>query len=104
MITRPKIIKFILKNNTKVFTTTITRDNNLVYINALVSSTLYALFKPFITTDKAFIDINNVTKSPKICFVFGGGGHSRAAGCTIKSNVETSVKKLLDEIRRNSNA
>lgn len=40
----------------------------------------------------------------KICFVFGGGGHSRAAGCTIKSNVETSVKKLLDEIRRNSNA
>lgn len=36
----------------------------------------------------------------KICSAFGGGGHSRAAGCTIKSNVETAVKKILDEIKK----
>ncbi|MCD8378088.1 MAG: bifunctional oligoribonuclease/PAP phosphatase NrnA [Candidatus Gastranaerophilales bacterium] len=38
----------------------------------------------------------------KICLTFGGGGHSGAAGCTIKSNVEASVKKILDEIKRNN--
>ena len=36
----------------------------------------------------------------KICSAFGGGGHSRAAGCTIKSNVETAASKILAEIKR----
>lgn len=36
----------------------------------------------------------------EICSAFGGGGHSRAAGCTIKSNMETAVKKILDEVDR----
>ena len=35
-----------------------------------------------------------------ICEVFGGGGHKFAAGCTIKSNVEDSIAKLLNEIRK----
>lgn len=34
----------------------------------------------------------------EICAKFGGGGHTFAAGCTIKSNVEDSIKKLLKEI------
>lgn len=36
----------------------------------------------------------------KICSAFGGGGHSRAAGCTIKSNVETAASKIIAEIKR----
>ena len=35
----------------------------------------------------------------KICEQFGGGGHTFAAGCTIKANVKDSVEKLLKEIR-----
>ena len=35
----------------------------------------------------------------KICENFGGGGHTYAAGCTIKANIEDSVKKLLNEIK-----
>lgn len=34
----------------------------------------------------------------KICSKFGGGGHKFAAGCTIKSTCEESIKKLLYEI------
>ena len=34
----------------------------------------------------------------KICETFGGGGHTFAAGCTIKSGIEDSIKKLLKEI------
>ena len=36
----------------------------------------------------------------QICSVFGGGGHSRAAGCTIKSNVDLAAKKILEEIKK----
>lgn len=36
----------------------------------------------------------------EICMAFGGGGHARAAGCSIKSSVENSVRKILDEIKR----
>ena len=40
------------------------------------------------------IDIAN------ICSKFGGGGHKFAAGCTIKSSCDESVKKLLVEINK----
>ena len=34
-----------------------------------------------------------------ICSMFGGGGHKRAAGCTVKAqSVEEAEKKILDEI------
>ena len=34
----------------------------------------------------------------EICSKFGGGGHTFAAGCTIKASVEDAVRKLLKEI------
>lgn len=65
------------------------------------------------TTDIAFIvkevEPNKISKISmrsklydvaKICSNFGGGGHSRAAGCTIKSGVESAVKKVLGEIKK----
>ena len=36
----------------------------------------------------------------EICSVFGGGGHSLAAGCVIKAPVRESVKKILEEINK----
>ena len=35
----------------------------------------------------------------KICEIFGGGGHTFAAGCTIKASVKDSIDKLLKEIK-----
>lgn len=35
----------------------------------------------------------------EICAKFGGGGHTYAAGCTIKAAVEDSINKLSKEIR-----
>lgn len=34
-----------------------------------------------------------------ICTKFGGGGHTFAAGCTIKANIKDSITQLLKEIR-----
>ncbi|MBR1776098.1 bifunctional oligoribonuclease/PAP phosphatase NrnA [bacterium] len=36
----------------------------------------------------------------KICSLYGGGGHTYAAGCTIKASVSDAVKKLLKEIKQ----
>lgn len=36
----------------------------------------------------------------KVCSKFGGGGHKFAAGCTVKSSCEETVKRLLTEIDR----
>ena len=38
-----------------------------------------------------------------ICSVFGGGGHTFAAGCTVKTNVEGAVKRILKTIEEKSN-
>ena len=35
----------------------------------------------------------------QICSAFGGGGHTFAAGCTIKAGLEEAVKKILKEIK-----
>ena len=35
----------------------------------------------------------------EICGKFGGGGHTFAAGCTIKAGVKDAVAKLLREIK-----
>ena len=35
----------------------------------------------------------------KICEQFGGGGHTFAAGCTIKATIKDSIGKLLKEIK-----
>lgn len=35
----------------------------------------------------------------EICSKFGGGGHTFAAGCTIKLNVQDSIDKLLRELK-----
>lgn len=34
----------------------------------------------------------------KICEAFGGGGHTYAAGCTIKANIADAIKKIMKEI------
>ena len=44
--------------------------------------------KEFVTIDVA-----------EICGKFNGGGHTFAAGCTIKCGVENSIKKILEEIK-----
>ena len=42
---------------------------------------------------------NNVNVSD-ICFLFGGGGHPRAAGALIQGNVEQVKEKLMKEVRK----
>lgn len=68
--------------------------------------------RAIVTTDVAFlvkqigVNISKISMRSKvvdvaeICSVFGGGGHKQAAGCVIKSAPEDAVKKVLEEIRK----
>ena len=35
-----------------------------------------------------------------VCLMFGGGGHPRAAGATVKGDVETVKQKVLTELKK----
>lgn len=43
---------------------------------------------------------NNDINVSDVCFVFGGGGHPRAAGAIVKGNVEQVKEKLLQAIKK----
>ena len=42
---------------------------------------------------------SKTTDVAKICTTFGGGGHTFAAGCTIKADIKDSIEKILKEIK-----
>jgi phosphoesterase RecJ-like protein len=42
----------------------------------------------------------NVTDVSKTASMFAGGGHIRAAGCTIRSDIKTAVRDIKDDIAR----
>lgn len=68
--------------------------------------------RAIVTTDIAFLvkqigaNISKISMRSKvfdvaeICAVFGGGGHTQAAGCVIKASPETALARVLEEIRK----
>lgn len=42
----------------------------------------------------------NVTDVSKTASMFAGGGHIRAAGCTIRSDIKTAIRDIKDDIAR----
>ena len=61
-----------------------------------VSIFLYETDKGF----KASLRSNNYVNVSDICLLFNGGGHIRAAGCTIASDLEEAKSKILKEVKR----
>ena len=71
---------------------------------------LVEILRAIETTDIAFLAKEVDSKTTKIsmrskksdvaeiCSVYGGGGHTFAAGCTIKANVEGAIKRILKTI------
>lgn len=107
------IKKAVFLDNDKIaYTTVYRRDLEDYCAKEDYTEGLAEILRAIDTTDIAFVvkelepkicKISMRSKKydvAKICSAFGGGGHSRAAGCTIKSNVESAVKKILAEIRR----
>ena len=104
------------EDDTIVYTTVYKKDYERFNAKDDYTEGLAEILRSIETTDLAFVvkevepekicKISMRSKKydvAKICYAFGGGGHSRAAGCTIKSSVETSIKKILDEIKRFNN-
>ena len=43
---------------------------------------------------------NDYVNVSDICYIFGGGGHPRAAGCLIQGDIQQVKDKILKEVRR----
>lgn len=52
-------------------------------------------------TYKVSLRSNDNVNVSDVAEVFGGGGHDRAAGCTIECSLEEAIKKLVKEISKN---
>lgn len=49
---------------------------------------------------KASLRSNDYMDVADVCMMFGGGGHIRAAGCTIEMSLEESKKAILAEVKK----
>ena len=43
---------------------------------------------------------NEYINVSEVCFMFGGGGHMRAAGCKMTGTIEQIKNKLVNEIKK----
>ena len=101
-----------LDNDQIVYTTVYKKDMEKYNVEDEFAEVLTERLRAMITTKVAFVakemknggcKISMRSKSidvSEICGVFGGGGHKLAAGCTMKCNIDESVKKILQEIRK----
>lgn len=91
-----KVTQDMLKaTNTKLEDTegiiSFVKDINSVEVACLLKEFSHKEIKVSIRS-KSYVDV------AKICEIFGGGGHKRAAGCTISENIETAEKIISNEI------
>lgn len=107
------VSKSVFCNNDKVCYTTVYKKD-IEKFNAAEDCTegLTEKLRAIVTTEIAFTvkqlgaNLSKVSMRSKtvdiakICEIFGGGGHTNAAGCVMKCSVEESVKKILEEIKK----
>lgn len=110
------VSKAVFSNDEKiVYTVVYKRDMEKYAVSDDATDGIAEALRAIKTTDVSFVVKEVDSKTCKIsmrskklniadvCSKFGGGGHKFAAGCTIKSSTEESVKKLLSEINKEIN-
>ncbi|MFH1238535.1 MAG: bifunctional oligoribonuclease/PAP phosphatase NrnA [bacterium] len=72
------------------------------YLNSLTGVKILILLKETEIKNNIKISLRSKDKVNvnKIARIFGGGGHKKAAGCTIKGNIIQTQQKILREARR----
>lgn len=91
MITKEMLKRNIISFNDVDGITSYTRDINGVEVGILLKEKKENEIKVSLRS-KTYVDVSKIAQS------FGGGGHIRAAGCTIYSNIEDAKKQLVDAV------
>lgn len=79
------------------------QDTNMIvdFIRGIDTVNLACLIRPIDeNSSKASLRSKKNIDVSEIVSVFGGGGHAKAAGCTINSNVAEAKEKMTEEILR----
>jgi len=100
-----------LKDNKVVYTTVYKKDLEKFSAGDDYTDGIAETLRAIDTTEVAFVAKEVDAKLTKIsmrsknvdvagiCSIFGGGGHTYAAGCTVKASVNDSINKILKEIK-----
>ena len=48
---------------------------------------------------KVSLRSNNYVNVSDVCIIFGGGGHPRAAGCTLQGDLESAKQKIINQVK-----
>ena len=110
------INKSVFSDDNKIaYTTVYKKDFEKFHGEDDFTEGLVELLRAIESTDIAFIAKEIDSKSTKIsmrskktdvaeiCGVYGGGGHTFAAGCTIKTGIEGAIKRILKTIEEKIN-
>ena len=107
------VSKSVFLNDDKIaYTTVYNKDMEKFNAQEDFTEGLTEKLRAIVSTEVAFVakEMNNgwtkismrskTIDVAEICKTFNGGGHKFASGCTIKSNVDEAVKKVLKEIMK----
>ncbi len=81
-------------------TSPVDRDNIVNYARDIEGVEVGLLFSEEEEGIKVSFRSNDYVDVNKIAAEFGGGGHSRAAGCRINSDIDTAVDEVLEEVKK----
>ena len=80
----------------------ISKTENVVNYARSIDKVQVAMVFKELMSDKSMINISFRSKGEvdvnKIASLFGGGGHKRAAGCTVKGNLEDVKRQVLEKV------
>lgn len=74
-----------------------------IFLHELEEERITEAYRKYIGTlpvYKVSMRVNDTVDVSKIAVLFGGGGHKKAAGCTIAGTQEEIVNRLLEEIKK----
>lgn len=101
--------------NKIAYTTVYKKDLEKFHAEEDFTEGLVETLRAIETTDVAFIAKEIDSKTTKIsmrskktdvaeiCGVYGGGGHTFAAGCTLKTNIDGAIKRILKTVQEKMN-
>lgn len=95
-------ITYITKEDIKKSKANVGDHEGIVNIGRNIEGVEVSIFLREVEPDfyRVSLRSNNYVDVSEIASKFAGGGHSRASGCDLHENLDTSVKKLIKEVKK----
>ena len=96
-------VTYITKDDFKKTKASVGDDEGIVNIGRNIENVEVSIFirEDEDGTYRVSLRSNKYVDVSEICKTFDGGGHARAAGCTVNTSLEDTIKLLVTEVNKN---